>query len=251
MCKFYIVTRTHTHTRTHACFTCLFDSRFDYKLREALKDFMHSRVTYEELHGPITRCTAASLEIDSAWETSVNEEVRKFEDTLSANIKQLFAESPPSALVKIPEKVYPKDKALEDMFLEGFPSYFGRYTREITYRVFWELIFRFLKSEREVKSTEETAKLLGPVNQWIGQRGSNDFMEFIKGSLVPKGYTSRFKIDESTDNETFFGRLLFTVRELAMRYDEFAQLDKSPTPLYSLIMFELGITTITFLIHLP
>ena len=222
------------------CFTCLFDLRFDYKLLKALRDFMHSRVTYEELHSSILSCTAASLGIDSAWEGNVNEEVRRFEDTLSASIKQLFTESPPSTLIKMPEKVYPKDKALEEMFLEGFPSYLGRFAREINYKVFWELVFRFLKSECEVKGAEETAKLLGPVNQWIGQRGRRDFMEFIKGSLAPKAYTGRFKVDESTDSETFFGRSLFNVRELAERYDEFAQLDKSPTPLYMLIMFELG-----------
>ena len=108
---------------------------------------MNSHITYEDLYKSVTSSTTATLEIESSWEDAVKQEIKDFEKTVGTNVMNLFINTPPRALVKIPKEVYPKDKLIEDFFLDNFAGYFNSFKRELDCETFWGLIHRFLGND--------------------------------------------------------------------------------------------------------
>lgn len=110
----------------------------------ALRDFLNSSATYEELYKNVSKTSTATLEIDGSWEAAVKEEIKNFSRTIGANIMSLFIDTSPKALIKVPNKAYPKDKSVEEFFLANFSGYFDHFKRELDCETFWNLLNRFL-----------------------------------------------------------------------------------------------------------
>ena len=118
----------------------------------ALRDFLNSSVSYEELSENIGKATTVRLEIEGSWGGAVEKEIANFSQTIGANIMNLFIDTSPRALIKIPNQAYPKDKSVEGFFLDNFEGYFDRFRRELDCETFWNLIDRFLGNNGKNKS---------------------------------------------------------------------------------------------------